>query len=156
VSAAGYSGTLLPRKLGITEGACVAFVNAPEGFTKLLGRLPADVDVRKQARGRLDVVVLFTKRRAELERRVGALAAAIEPAGGLWVSWPKCASGIETDMSEDVVRDVALPLGLVDNKVCAIDDTWSGLRVVWRKERRAVPKQSTTKKTTKNAKKARQ
>ena len=83
-------------------------------------------------------VVFFIKKRADLERRIAALAKAIEPAGGLWVAWPKRASGITTDMTEDVVRDVALPLGLVDNKVCAIDDTWSGLRVVWRKERRAA------------------
>jgi hypothetical protein len=140
VTPAGYSGTPLPQKLGIRDGERVAFVNEPPEFKKLLGKLPTGVEVRTQARGSLDVVVFFTKKRADLERRIGALAAAIEPAGGLWVAWPKRASGITTDMTEDVVRDVALPLGLVDNKVCAIDDTWSGLRVVWRKENRKPAK----------------
>jgi hypothetical protein len=132
----GYSGTPLPKKLGITDGAKVAFVRAPPGFDRTLGRLPTGVEVKRQVRGSLDVVVLFTRRRADLERRLAALAEAIAPAGGLWVAWPKRASGLETDMTEDVVRDVVLPKGLVDNKVCAIDETWSGLRVVWRKENR--------------------
>ena len=133
----GYSGTPLPEKLGIADGTRVALLNAPPGFDRTLGRLPTGVEVRQQARGSLDVVVFFTRRRAELERRLGALAKAIAPAGGLWIAWPKRASGLETDITEDVVREVVLPRGLVDNKVCAIDDTWSGLRVVWRKERRA-------------------
>jgi hypothetical protein len=134
---AGYSGTPLAKKLGIGGGARLAVVNAPPGFDRTLGRLPTGVEVRKHARGPLDVVVFFTRRRAELERRLGTLAKAIAPAGGLWVAWPKRAAGLETDITEDVVREVVLPRGLVDNKVCAIDDTWSGLRVVWRKERRA-------------------
>ncbi len=82
------------------------------------------------------MIVFFTRRRAELERRLETLGRAIHPAGGLWIAWPKRASGVATDISEDIVRDVALPLGLVDNKVCAIDATWSGLRIVWRLERR--------------------
>ena len=139
---AGYSGTPLPKKLGIGDGARVAFVGAPGGFARTLGKLPTGVHLRTQARGPLDVIVFFTKKRAELERRVDALAAAIDPAGGLWVAWPKRASGITTDMNEDVVRAVALPLGLVDNKVCAIDDTWSGLRVVWRKEKRSTARKA--------------
>lgn len=137
---AGYSGTPLPRKLGISDGTRLAIVNAPAGFDRTLGRLPTGVEVKNRVRGSLDVVVFFTHRRAELERRLAALAKAIKPAGGLWVAWPKRASGIETDMTEDVVRDVVLPQGLVDNKVCAIDDTWSGLRVVWRKENRKKAK----------------
>jgi hypothetical protein len=137
VAPAGYSGTPLPKKLGITDGARVAFVNAPVGFQRTLGRLPTGVEVRQQARGALDVVIFFTRGRADLERRLGSLAKTIDPAGGLWVAWPKRASGLATDMTEDVVREVVLPKGLVDNKVCAIDDTWSGLRVVWRKENRA-------------------
>jgi hypothetical protein len=136
VAPTGYSGTPLPKKLGITDGARVAFVNAPTGFQRTLGRLPTGVEVRQPARGALDVVIFFTRRRTDLERRLGSLAKAIEPAGGLWVAWPKRASGIATDMTEDVVREVVLPRGLVDNKVCAIDETWSGLRVVWRKENR--------------------
>ena len=87
-------------------------------------------------RGGADVAVCFVTRRADLERRINALGRAIFPAGAIWVAWPKRASGVPTDMTEDVVRDVVLPLGLVDNKVAAIDETWSGLRVVWRKERR--------------------
>jgi hypothetical protein len=94
------------------------------------------VDFRRSLRGHADVVVLFTTKRAEFERRIDVAGRTVFPAGGLLIAWPKRASKVPTDMSEDVVRDVALPLGLVDNKVCAIDDVWSGLRIVWRKERR--------------------
>jgi hypothetical protein len=132
VTAAGYSGTPLPRKLGIKEGQRVAFPGAPPGFEPGLGELPAGVDVRAQARGKLDVVVCFLKRRAELERRFDSLSRAIFPDGGLWIAWPKRASGVATDLTEDVVREVALARGLVDNKVCAIDQTWSALRLVYR------------------------
>ncbi len=130
---AGYSGTPLPKKLGIAEGSSVALIDAPQG---VVDGLPAGVTVKRQARGTADVVVAFFVRRRDFERRIEALAKMIFPAGGLWVAWPKRASGRETDMHEGVVREVALPLGLVDNKVCAIDDTWTGLRVVWRRERR--------------------
>jgi len=133
---AGYSGTPLPRKLGIKEGSRVALLGAPEGFDSTLGELPAGVEPRTQARGSFDVVVLFTTSRAELERRLDVLTRAIHPAGGLWVAWPKRASKVPTDLDENAVRDVALPKGLVDNKVAAIDDTWSGLRLVIRKENR--------------------
>jgi hypothetical protein len=133
---AGYSGTPLPRKLGIGPGARVAFVNAPDEFAAALGALPEDVTVRVRARGPLDVVVFFTVRRAELERRIQPLRAAVAPAGALWVAWPKRASGVPSDMTEDVVREVALALGLVDTKVAAIDATWSGLRLVVRRELR--------------------
>jgi len=133
---AGYSGTPLIRKLGIKEEQRLAFLNAPDDFATTLGELPESAELRASARGKLDVIVLFVTRRAELGRRIEALGRSIHPDGGLWVAWPKRASGVETDMTEDVVRELALPLGLVDNKVCAIDETWSGLRVVWRKERR--------------------
>jgi hypothetical protein len=129
----GYSGTPLPRKLGIKEGAAVAFLNAPADFADTLGALPDGVTVRDRLRGPLDVVVFFTVRRADLERRIERLKAALDPAGRLWIAWPKRASKVETDMTEDVVRDVALPLGLVDNKVAAIDETWSGLQLVIRR-----------------------
>ncbi len=132
----GYSGTPLPRKLGIKEEHRIALLNAPADFATTLGQLPPGVEVRTSARGKLDVAVLFVVRRSVLEQRIEALGRAIRPAGGLWVAWPKRASGVETDMTEDVVREIALPLGLVDNKVCAIDETWSGLRVVWRRENR--------------------
>jgi hypothetical protein len=98
--------------------------------------LPDGIALRDRARGPLDVVLYFVTRRAELERRLDRLAASLDPAGGLWVAWPKRASGIDTDVTEDVVREVALPRGLVDNKVCAIDDVWSGLRLVIRLENR--------------------
>lgn len=99
--------------------------------------LPSGITVKRQARGSADVVVAFFTRRNEYERRIDALGQMVFPAGGLWVAWPKRASGVETTMNEDVVREVALPLGLVDNKVCAIDETWSGLRLVWRRELRS-------------------
>jgi hypothetical protein len=133
---AGYSGTPLPRKLGIKQGSRVAILRAPDGLHKTLRPLPDNVSVRTRARGSVDVILFFVKRRAELERRIERLIGALDPAGGLWIAWPKRSSGIETDVTEDVVRDVALPLGLVDNKVCAIDETWSGLRLVIRLENR--------------------
>lgn len=135
---AGYSGTPLPTKLGITEGDTVAVTGVvPVGFaTTTLVPLPAGVTLRETLRGRPDVLVFFTTRRATLERRLDALGRAVFPGAMLWVAWPKKASGVPTDMTEDVVREVALPRGLVDTKVCAIDDTWSGLRLVWRRERR--------------------
>jgi len=131
--AAGYSGTPLPKKLGITKGSTLALIEAPPG---VVDGLPSGVTVKHQARGSADVVVAFFTQRAAFERRVGALAKMIFPSGGLWIAWPKRASGVETTMDEHVVRAAALPLGLVDNKICAIDETWSGLRVVWRRERR--------------------
>jgi len=131
---AGYSGTPLPKKLGITEGSTLALVGAPAG---VIDGLPPGVTVKRQARGQADVVVAFFTQRREFERRIDALGRMIFPSGGLWIAWPKRSSGVETTMGENVVREVALPLGLVDNKVCAIDETWSGLRVVWRRERRS-------------------
>jgi hypothetical protein len=130
---AGYSGTPLPRKLGIKPGHRVLLLRAPEGFEHAtLGDLPDGVRVARRAGGSVDVIVAFHTRRAELERDLGRLRALMEPAAGLWIAWPKRASGVETDITEDVVREIALPTGLVDNKVCAIDATWSGLRLVIR------------------------
>jgi hypothetical protein len=130
---AGYSGTPLPAKLGIKEGHRVTLLNAPPG---VITDLPANLDVKKRVGGSADVVVAFISRRADLQGRIVALGKMVFPAGGLWIAWPKRTSGLPTDMTDQVVREVALPLGLVDNKVCAIDDTWSGLRVVWRRELR--------------------
>jgi len=133
----GYSGTPLPRKLGIKPGARLALVGAPDDFLEsTLAPLPDAVEVRARARGPLDTIVFFTRSRAQLERRFGGLARALDPAGSLWIAWPKRASGVKTDLTEDTLRDVILPQGLVDTKVCAIDDTWSGLRFVIRKENR--------------------
>jgi hypothetical protein len=128
---AGYSGTPLAKKLGIKEGHRVAFPQAPDGFTELLGELPA-VTVKARTAGPLDVIVFFTRSRSELERRLPALRRAMDPTAGLWIAWPKRSSGVETDMTEDVARELGLANRLVDNKVCAIDETWSGLRLVIR------------------------
>jgi hypothetical protein len=129
---AGYSGTPLAKKLGFKEGHRVAFPSAPDGFRALLGELPAGVTVKERASAPLDVIVFFTKSRAELERRLPTLRRAMDPAAGLWVAWPKRSSGVETDMTEDVARELGLANRLVDNKVCAIDEVWSGLRLVIR------------------------
>jgi hypothetical protein len=134
---AGYSGTPLPRKLGIAAGHRLALLDAPEGFEEqVLGPLPDGVQVRRTARGRAEVIVAFVLERRTLERRLATWRRLMEPASGLWIAWPKKASKVPTDMTEDVVREVALPTGLVDNKVCAIDATWSGLRLVIRREHR--------------------
>ena len=132
----GYSGTPLPRKLGIQTGGRVAFPGAPPSFERTLGPLPDRVYIKRRAVRPLDVVVAFFHRRAELERRFAGLAAAIFPDGALWIAWPKRASKVPTDLSEDVARELGLAHGLVDNKVCAIDATWSGLRLVYRLENR--------------------
>jgi hypothetical protein len=134
---AGYSGTPLPKKLGIKKGARVAFLNAPPGFAGLVEPLPQGVEVRGGLDGALDLVVFFTTARAELDRHISDLKDAVAPAGAAWVAWPKRSSNVVTDMTEDVVREVALPEGLVDTKVCAIDQTWSGLRLVIRMAQRA-------------------
>jgi hypothetical protein len=130
---AGYSGTPLVNKLGIKPDHEVALVNAPAEFDATLGTLPAGVTVHREARGRAkDVIVFFTTSLGELRTRFPGLARQLTPAGGLWISWPKKASGVATDLTEDVVRGVGLETGLVDNKVCAVDETWSGLRFVIR------------------------
>ena len=136
MTTSGYSGTPLPRKLGIREGSRLAIVSPPAGFERVLGKLPSGVQVRKQARGHLDVIVFFVTRRAELARRFPVFARALVPNGGLWVAWPKQTSGVATDLGFDAVQTVGLDEGLVDNKVCAIDGTWSGLRFVHRLENR--------------------
>ncbi len=133
---AGYSATPLARKLGIKEESRVAFPGAPAGFAAALGELPDRVVIKQRAVAPLDVVVAFFERRAPIERRFARLANAVYPDGGLWIAWPKRASRVPTDVSEDVVREIALAAGLVDNKVCAIDQTWSGLRLVHRRQNR--------------------
>ena len=132
----GYSGTPLAKKLGIFADARVVLLGEPDRFTATLEPLPPRVTLRGTLAGGADIVVLFTTERDDLERRVVEVGRAIVPSGALWVAWPKKASKVPTDVTEDVVRSVALPLGLVDNKVCAIDATWSGLRLVIRREHR--------------------
>ncbi|MDQ6817398.1 MAG: DUF3052 domain-containing protein [Actinomycetota bacterium] len=131
-SSAGYSGTPLVRKLGIKPNARLALIGAPDGFDQTLGELPDRVRVSRAARGQLDVIVAFFAGRSELELRMPALRSALDPAGGLWIAWPKRASGVATDLTENVIRELGLATGLVDNKVCAIDAVWSGLRLVYR------------------------
>ena len=132
----GYSGTPLAKKLGLREGDRVALVGAPQGLETLLEPLPAGVRLLSRATTALDAILFFVTRRADVERRHRALAARLTPAGMLWLAWPKRASGVPTDVTEDVLREVILPSGMVDTKVCAIDETWSGLRFVLRKELR--------------------
>ena len=129
---AGYSGTPLVKKLGIKDGASVALLAAPANFSRTLTPLPEGVEVREQARGKLDVIVFFATRERELARRFPVMARALQPAGGLWVAWPKKASCVATDLTFDPVQQTGLDCGLVDNKVCAIDETWSALRFVHR------------------------
>ena len=134
---AGYSGTPLVKKLGIKPSHRLALLNSPPRFDETLGALPADVKVVRHLRSPCDVLVFFTKSLAELEKQFTRLMQSLEPDGGLWVAWPKKASGVATDVTEDAIRATALAGGLVDNKVCAIDETWSGLRLVYRlKDRR--------------------
>ncbi len=131
-ASAGYSGTPLVRKLGIKPGAVVVLDRAPEDFDETLGELPDAVTIRRRLRSSCDVIVSFHVRRAELERRLPALKAALAEDGGLWLAWPKASSGVSTDLGDASVRELGLATGLVDNKVCAIDETWSGLRFVYR------------------------
>ena len=135
MATAGYSGTPLAKKLGIKPGHRVAFVRAPEGYAELLA-LPEEVHVLARPGKRMDVVQFFTKRLGELERALPRLTDAIAPDGALWVSWPKKASKVATDVTEDEIRNLALSTDLVDVKVCAVDEVWSGLKLVIRKELR--------------------
>lgn len=135
MAAAGYSATPLPRKLGFKPGMTAVFLDAPEHLDDLLGELEG-VTVKRALRGHADLVLCFVTRRRDLERRAARLREAVAPDGMVWVCWPKKASKVRTDMTEDVVRDVLLATGLVDTKVAAVDETWSGLKLVVRVEQR--------------------
>ncbi len=135
-SAAGYSGTPLPRKLGFQRGMRVHVHAPPPELPALLGELPDGLTTLVRPAKPLDLVLLFVTDRRELAKRLATLQERLAPAGMLWVCWPKRSSGVPTDVTEDVVREVALPRGLVDTKVAAIDTTWSGLRLVIRRELR--------------------
>jgi hypothetical protein len=130
---AGYSGRPLAQKLGIKAESTLVLIDAPEKTERTLEPLPGDVTLRRGNRGRRDMTIWFVTSRRELESRFGAVARAVAE-GTLWIAWPKGSSGVETDMREDDVRDVAPPAGLVDSKVCAIDETWSGLRLTRRRK----------------------
>jgi hypothetical protein len=135
---AGYAQTPLPRKLGIGAEDTVALLGAPEEFVDSLGALPEVAAIQTDLDGQqlFDVIVVFMERRAELAAELGRLRDRMAPACGLWIAWPKKTSGVRTDLSGDGIREIALPTGLVDNKVCAIDDTWTALRLVIRRENR--------------------
>ena len=131
----GYSGTPLPRKLGIREDSVTAIVRGPPGFEALLGPLPSGARVSRSGRGRRDLTIWFVRSAAELRRAIPAMVEASR-SGGVWIAWPKKASGVATDLTGDVVRRHGLAARLVDHKVCAIDSTWSGLRFALRRKQR--------------------
>lgn len=135
---AGYSGTPLLQKLGIKPGHRISTVNAPADFAPLLGTLPDGAGFVGSSAKDVDIIVSFESSFSVFKKRLPSLANRIKNDGMIWIAWPKKASGVVTDMSEDLVRDTALPKGLVDIKVCAIDDTWSGLKLVIRKANRAA------------------
>jgi hypothetical protein len=134
--AAGYSGTPLAKKLGIGAGMVIAAPGAPDDFAALLDPLPEGVTWKRRVQAPVDVVVAFFRRRRDVTARWPALTAAAGPNGAVWVAWPKKSSGVATDLTEDGFRELLLPTGWVDTKVCAIDETWSGLKFVLRKELR--------------------
>ncbi|HST79630.1 MAG TPA: DUF3052 domain-containing protein [Verrucomicrobiae bacterium] len=129
---AGYSGTPLVQKIGIKPGHRIILRNHPPSFLKDLGPMPDGAEHTEELTGKANVIVCFTDRKAELQKKFRQLAGKLVPDGMLWISWPKKASGMPTDLTEDVVREVGLDCGLVDVKVCAIDNTWSGLKFVIR------------------------
>jgi len=129
---APYKGTPLPKKLGIKASSMVALVGAPDGFEETLGELPEGVVLRRQLRGQPDVTLWFTRSRKDLDQGIERMGAFAE-GGGLWIVWPKKSSGVTTNVSQGVVREVGLAAGLVDYKVCSVDETWSGLRFTRRK-----------------------
>jgi hypothetical protein len=133
---AGYSGTPLAAKLGIGAGTKVVAIGAPKDYRDLLAPLPERVAFGKQVSQATDVVHVFSAARAELAGQLAAILPRLRPDAAVWVSWPKKASHVATDITEDTIRGVALPLGLVDVKVCAVDAVWSGLKLVIRKENR--------------------
>lgn len=133
----GYSGTPLQKKLGIKPGMSIALLQAPPEVETILGELPEGVITSRRLTGHRDLVLIFITRQVDLASQIPALTSAIAPNGMIWVAWPKRASKIDTDMTEDAIRDIVLPSsGLVDVKVCAIDQVWSGLKLVIRKTAR--------------------
>jgi len=134
--AGGHASSVLSRKLGMKPGFRIAVVSPPDRYWDLVHPLPDGVMVAGPRARRLDFAHVFVERRAELARALPKLIARIKPDGVIWVSWPKRTSGVPSDMTEDVVRELALPQGLVDTKVCAVDETWSALKLVIRMEHR--------------------
>jgi hypothetical protein len=133
---AGYSATPLPQKLGIKPGTIVVLIDAPEDYRKLLGQIPSGVNFATRPVGNTKFIHVFARERRVLEKQLQLLREKIAEDAAIWVSWPKKSSGVPTDITEDVIRSVALPIGLVDIKVCAVDDIWSGLKLMIRRENR--------------------
>ena len=133
---AGYSGTPLPQKLGIKPGLTVVAINPPANYRRLLGQIPDSITFSERLKSGSSFVHLFTSRRSEMQKKMSILRDKISDNGAIWVSWPKKSSGIATDVTEDVIREIALPLGFVDIKVCAVDEIWSGLKLMIRRENR--------------------
>jgi Protein of unknown function (DUF3052) len=133
---AGYSGTPLAKKLGIKGGSRIFLLNAPGNYLQLVSPLPEGVQVAPQITSHTDVIHIFSTKKEELSQALHTCLEKMRPNGMIWVSWPKKSSKVPTDITEDTIREVALPLGLVDIKVCAVDDVWSGLKLVIRKEKR--------------------
>jgi hypothetical protein len=129
---AGYSGKPLVQKLGIREGDLLTFLDAPDGYDRLLGKLPSGARVARGPRESLDFIQIFVTERADMERELPGLKVRLKHGGMIWVSWPKASSGVQTDLSDNVVREVGLKNGLVDVKVCAVDESWSALKFVTR------------------------
>lgn len=136
LGAAGYSGTPLAKKLGIKEASHVLLVGAPEDFANLLEPLPAGVVLERNVGPRVDIAHIFVTQKEELGEQLNALRRTLKPDAILWVSWPKKASKVPTTVTEDTIRELALPIGFVDVKVCAVSEIWSGLKLVVRKEQR--------------------
>lgn len=136
---AGYSGTPLPKKLGIKENLRIGLINAPQSFVGQLGKLPSNTQILSSLKAPLDLVVLFVDRETMLAKRFPLVAEKLSADGMIWVAWPKKSSGVKTDLIFDNVQRIGLDCGLVDVKICAIDDTWSGLKFVYRvKDRKRI------------------
>ena len=135
---AGYSETPLAKKLGLTPPLTVWVSGAPDDYAAWLGELPAGVSLTSSSPRAVEAAHLFVSKRAVLEQKLATLRTRLLPAGFVWVSWPKKASGVQTDITENTIRDVALPLGFVDIKVCAVSDVWSGLKLVIRRSERRI------------------
>ena len=135
--AAGYSKRSLVEKLGIKDGFVISIIEAPRNYSVTLGKLPSGVKQCKKLEGPLNFVQFFCSNRSRLEANFPTLKDALSPSGMLWVSWPKVSSGVLTDLTENVVRDIGLRNGLVDVKVCAVDEIWSGVKFVFRLEDRS-------------------
>jgi hypothetical protein len=133
---AGYSGTPLAKKLGIAPTMTITAIGAPDDLREWLAPMPPDVQWVGGGKARLDLAIVFVTRRAEVERRFPTLAGRVQPEGAIWIAWPKKASGLVTDVTENVLREIILPTGYVDTKVCAISEVWSGLKFVLRRELR--------------------